>query len=145
MLEHPAIAALLPHDGAMVLIDQVVDYTEQTIHCRSRIAALEHHPLAVDGTLAAVALVEYAAQAMAVHGGLLAPHNHAPRPGRLVALGQLHLAIDRIIEPLLLDICANRLSGDDRGQVYTFTITAAAQTLASGQATVMFVDGNDRN
>lgn len=134
------IASLVPHAGTMVLLDELISYDDQAIHCRAALVPDDQHPLVRDGVLPATALAEYGAQAMAVHGGLLAEADTAPRPGRLVALGQLALAIDVLAQPTTLDVHAHCLSGDRAGQIYEFEILDGAQCLARGRATIMFAD-----
>ncbi|MGB7757445.1 MAG: hypothetical protein WBL23_15425, partial [Salinisphaera sp.] len=65
-------ADLVPHAGAMCLLDDVIAWQDEWIHCRSRMRAPAEHPLADLGVLPATALIEYAAQATAAHGTLLA-------------------------------------------------------------------------
>lgn len=133
------IEALLPHAGAMVLIDEVVEHDRQKAHCRARIDGLEDHPLACRGILPAAALVEYAAQAMAAHGALVSAPGNPPPVGWLAALPALNLAGDRVKVPVLIDMHVTREGGDGSGALYEFCVLAGRQTLASGRATVMFV------
>ncbi|MEE4331784.1 MAG: hypothetical protein V2J10_13025 [Wenzhouxiangella sp.] len=137
----PKIENLVPHAGRMVLLADILACTEESIACRAVIDPKDHHPLAVDGVVPASALVEYAGQAMAVHGGLRAEPGAPPRPGRLVALRQLDLAIDAIATPLEVTVRAQCLGGDESGQIYRFQIHHGERELASGQATIMFADG----
>lgn len=131
-------AELVPHAGAMVLIDEVVDWNAEAVHCRSRIDQPADHPLSRGGRLPAEALGEFGAQAMAVHGGLLAPQGEPPRHGLLASMGKLDLAIGSIDRAATLDIRAMRLGGDSAGMVYEFSIAMAGHEVASGRATVMF-------
>ena len=68
----PSIETLLPHAGRMRLIDRVVSYDEQTIVCESDSHRAADHPLAEAGVLSIICGLEYGAQAMAIHGALLA-------------------------------------------------------------------------
>ncbi|MFU8830699.1 MAG: hypothetical protein ACNA7J_00965 [Wenzhouxiangella sp.] len=138
-VSQPDIASLVPHAGAMVLLVQVVEFGPETIHCRATLDP-SSNPLAIEGALPATALAEFGAQAMAVHGAMLAPAGTPPRSGRLVALGQLDLAINQVDQAMVLDVHATRLGGDSSGQMYAFKITAGTRDLARGQATVMFAD-----
>ncbi|TVQ29169.1 MAG: hydroxymyristoyl-ACP dehydratase [Wenzhouxiangella sp.] len=138
------IADLVPHAGSMVLLHEIVDYDSEQIHCRAHCDPTADHPLAHDQRLPAAALAEYGAQAMAVHGGLLAEPGSPPRPGRLVAMGQLELAVDSLDQATELSVRATRFGGDDAGQLYGFEVHAGERCLASGRATVMFAaTGND--
>lgn len=73
-------AALIPHQGSMCLLDSVAHWDDVRIHARSGSHARDDNPLRRDGRLRALHLCEYGAQAMAVHGGLLA-QAAAPRRG----------------------------------------------------------------
>ena len=66
------IEALVPHKHAMCLWDEVLDWDAQRIVLRTAGHRDAAHPLRSDGQLRALHLCEYGAQAMAVHGGLLA-------------------------------------------------------------------------
>jgi predicted hotdog family 3-hydroxylacyl-ACP dehydratase len=132
------IESRVPHAGDMVLINEVRQHDEHTITCRARTGPLESHPLGRKGRLPATALAEYGAQAMAVHGGLLAAADAPPREGRLVSLGELSLSVPALEEPTELTIRAERVGGSVVGEIYRFEVLDETRTLASGQATVMF-------
>jgi len=136
----PRIPDLVPHAGRMVLLHEIRAHDDDRIECRAGIDPGGDHPLAVDGILPAPALVEYAGQAMAVHGGLKSGPGTPPRPGRLVSLRQLDLAIDAIESPIEVTVQAHCLGGDDSGQIYRFAVLDGQRELASGQATIMFSD-----
>src|SRR5690606_1288170 len=97
------------------------------------------HPLRADGRLHAVHLCEYGAQAMAVHGGLLARQAGAAAapPGMLVALRGVELRAGRIDDLSgSLECIAEVLARGPASQQYTFRITHAGTLLAQGRATV---------
>ncbi|WP_455385601.1 3-hydroxylacyl-ACP dehydratase [Acidihalobacter prosperus] len=142
-LDKTALCALIPHDGDMCLLDAVVDWDEENIRCRSASHRLADHPLRrEDGTLGASHLLEYAAQAAAVHGGLLAAaENAVPTPGYLVATRRLQLHAERIDTlPGDLDVAAHRLFAGPGGWVYEFEIAHADAPLADGQFTIAHLD-----
>jgi predicted hotdog family 3-hydroxylacyl-ACP dehydratase len=56
----------------MCLLDEVGGWDDEAIHARSASHRAAGNPLRSDGQLRAVHLCEYGAQAMAVHGGLVA-------------------------------------------------------------------------
>ena len=70
-LSRNQIAERIPHAGRMVLLDEVVEWDDEHIVCRSGSHQDRANPLALAGQLSSVCAVEYAAQAMAVHGSLL--------------------------------------------------------------------------
>ncbi len=139
MLARADIEALIPHKHAMCLWDEVLDWDAQRI----RLRALNHrdasHPLRSDGRLRALHLCEYGAQAMAVHGGLLAREaGGAVRPGMLVALRDVRLHVARIDDlPGALEGEAELLAAGDSSQQYAFRIVHEGRVLAEGRATVM--------
>ena len=70
-LSRNQIAERIPHAGRMVLLDEVVEWDEEHIVCRSSSHQDRANPLYLAGQLSSVCAIEYAAQAMAVHGSLL--------------------------------------------------------------------------
>ena len=101
MIGREHILAMIPHQGAMCLWDEVVAWDAGHIKLRAGNHRDQAQPLrSVDGRLRAIHLCEYGAQAMAVHGGLRAlASGERAKPGFLVALRgvDLHLAyIDQL-------------------------------------------------
>ncbi len=138
-IDRAAIEALIPHKHAMCLWDEVIDWDAQRIRLRAVSHRDPAHPLRGGDGLRAVHLCEYGAQAMAVHGGLLAREaGGAARPGFLVALRgvRLHLArIDRLPGPIECE--AEQLAAGEASQQYAFRIHHAGNLLAEGRATAM--------
>jgi predicted hotdog family 3-hydroxylacyl-ACP dehydratase len=139
-LEREAIRHLIPHAGAMCLLDTVQRWNDTEIMCLSTHYALPDNPLRrADGTLGAACLIEIASQAMALHGRLRAADNAPPRPGFLVSLRDttLHIAmLDGTQGPLIIN--ARQLLGDGRGASYEFNVRAEGNVLAEGRAMVLF-------
>ena len=132
-------ASLIPHQGSMCLLDAVAAWDDVRIHARSASHRQADNPLRSDDRLRAVHLCEYGAQAMAVHGALLArASGGAATPGYLVSLRGVELARDRIDDlPDDLDVHAERLLGGDGSWQYAFRIEHAGALIASGRAAVM--------
>jgi predicted hotdog family 3-hydroxylacyl-ACP dehydratase len=131
---------LIPHAGTMCLLDAVCAWDERSIHAISAGHARADNPLRSEHGLHAVHLAEYGAQAMAVHGGLLARArgDNGARPGRLVSLRELELFeeyVDRFDGHL--DVHAECLYADDGGAQYGFRIEHRGRLLASGRAAVI--------
>ena len=140
MLDRVAIAARIPHQGSMCLLDAVLAWDSGQIHCRASSHRQPDNPLRAAERLGAACGIEYAAQAMAVHGALLAPEGAPPRPGYLASVRSVQLAVDRLDDlPQDLDIVAERLSGDENNILYHFRVEHAGDLLLSGRATVMLV------
>lgn len=139
MLDKPHWAGLIPHQGNMCLLDTVVHWDEARIHARTASHARADNPLRRDGRLHALHLCEYGAQAMAVHGGLLAAAaGGRAAPGYLVALRDVHLARD-CIDDLTgeLDVHGERLLATEQSWQYAFRVEHAGMLIARGRAAVM--------
>ncbi|HMX23550.1 MAG TPA: 3-hydroxylacyl-ACP dehydratase, partial [Accumulibacter sp.] len=96
MLDRDWIAAHIPHQGTMCLLDAVVDWSPTAIRCLARSHATLDNPLRADGRLGAACGIEYAAQAMAVHGALLAGIDDPPRQGYLTSVRAVSLHVARL-------------------------------------------------
>ncbi|MGE0801404.1 MAG: hydroxymyristoyl-ACP dehydratase [Lautropia sp.] len=137
LLDRAAIAARVPHAGAMCLLDRVLAWDPQTLVAASDGHRRDPHPLARDGRLPATAAIEYAAQAMALHGALIAPLDAAPTQGLLVGLRGVRLTrrwLDDVAPPLTIRVA--RFAGDARQVIYDFTVDAD-QPIAHGRAVVV--------
>lgn len=140
MLDRAAIAARIPHQGSMCLLDAVLAWDSGQIYCRASSHRQPDNPLRAAARLGAACGIEYAAQAMAVHGALLAPEGAPPRPGYLASVRSVQLAVDRLDDLAQdLDIVAERLSGDEHNILYHFRVEHAGDLLLSGRAAVMLV------
>ena len=139
MIDRVGILALVPHQGTMCLWDEVLAWDARTVCLRSGTHRDPHNPLRRGDRLHAVHLCEYGAQAMAVHGGLLARERGArAAAGFLVALRGVALHVARIDDlPGPLDCEAEALVVGDTGQQYGFRITHAGILVAEGRAAVM--------
>jgi predicted hotdog family 3-hydroxylacyl-ACP dehydratase len=139
MLPRADWQGLIPHAGAMCLLDEVVAWDEASIHARTGSHRAPDNPLRSAGMLRALNLCEYGAQAMAVHGGLLArAHGGLARPGLLVALRDVELFVARIDDLAGdLDVHAAYLGADPRAWQYAFRIAHRGLELARGRATVV--------
>jgi predicted hotdog family 3-hydroxylacyl-ACP dehydratase len=92
--EFPAIADLIPHADAMLLLDSVVEHAPEFTICSVDLRASALFADA-DGGVPSWLGLEYIAQCAAVHGGLVRPAGHPPRPGLLLGSRRLHLHTDR--------------------------------------------------
>jgi predicted hotdog family 3-hydroxylacyl-ACP dehydratase len=123
----------------MCLLDSVESWDDEVIVCRSRSHSDPHNPLRRDGRLSIVHGLEYGAQAIAVHGSLLAQHQGvAPRAGYLAALRDVRfraISLDDIRTPL--DIHSRRLLELDGGVICMFSVDTAGHAVLSARATVV--------
>lgn len=138
-LDRDWIARRIPHQLDMCLLDGVRHWSAEAIDCEARLDGLATHPLrGPDGGLGAVHAIEYAAQAMAVHGALIAGLNEAPRAGYLASVRGVTLCVDRIdAADAPLRVRAERLSGDARNVLYGFSVEGARGAVADGRAAVV--------
>jgi predicted hotdog family 3-hydroxylacyl-ACP dehydratase len=130
------IRELVPHAGAMCLLERIVSADDDSVVCATTTHRSATNPLRHDGRLAALHLAEYGAQAMAVHGGL---KGDVARAGLLVAVRDLTLHVERIDDvdgEILIE--AKRLLSNAGGLVYSFVARAADWELAAGRVSVMF-------
>src|SRR6266403_636606 len=91
-LGRDGIAALIPHSGSMCLLARLVEWNAQRIVC----AATNHrdagHPLRTHSGLLSPCAIEYAAQAMALHGALIGQEaGTAASPGFLASARSVQL------------------------------------------------------
>lgn len=132
-----AIARLVPHQGAMCLLERVESCDAEGIRCLSATHRDPANALRRDGMLPAVCGLEYALQAMALHGALTAG-GVAQAPGYLSALRGVKSAAERLDDIAApLEISATALVAESRGFIYRFEIAAAGRVLLSGQATIV--------
>lgn len=134
------IAARIPHQGRMGLLAGVVEASPGGIVCRADSHRAPDHPLREDGRLGAACGVEYAAQAMALHGALAAEQRGAARPaaGFLVSLRALVLHVARLDDVAgELSVAAQCEADNGDHGVYAFQLGAAGRPLVDGRAVVM--------
>jgi predicted hotdog family 3-hydroxylacyl-ACP dehydratase len=139
LLDAEGIAALIPHRGSMCLLDGLLGWDAVQIQCRASGHRAPDHPLRTTHGLLALAAIEYAAQAMALHGGLLAQAaGGRATPGflasaRAVTLHRLRL--DDLAGPLLVQ--AQRQAGDERQILYRFQVEHDGVAVVDGRAAVV--------
>lgn len=139
------IYARIPHDGAMRLLDAVLFWDEKTIHCSATSHVDRSNPLGDHhGVLRSVHALEYAAQAIAVHGSLL--RSTDPSSGdaalKLVYVGafrdvDITSATLEQLDGAALDVRAQQYAAVPGGLSYGFEVTSKGTTMATGKATVV--------
>ncbi|MEO5844611.1 MAG: hypothetical protein ABIQ33_07185 [Caldimonas sp.] len=142
-LDHAGIEALIPHRGPMCLLDRMTMWDEARIEC----VAVNHrdprHPLRSASGLLASAAIEYAAQAMAVHGALCAAHaGERAAPGLLASARDVRLACRRLDDLPRADrdelvVVAERQAADARRLLYAFVLCHDGRELATGRVAVV--------
>lgn len=139
LIERRELCGLIPHDGAMCLLDGVESWDESSVLCVTATHMAPDNPLRSNDRLAAIHGAEYGAQAMAVHGGLLARRSgQAIMGGYLAALRDVHWSVERLDKLRVpLRVSARQLMRSGGSMMYEFELTAEGQLLVSGRATVM--------
>lgn len=122
----------------MCLIDAVLDWDAGRVRCLSSAHRSPTNPLRANDRLAAVCGIEFAAQAVAIHGALLAPQPPGCRAGYLAGVRGVALNVarlDDVQEDLLAT--ASRAGGDDSTLLYDFALAAGTRVLLSGRAIIV--------
>lgn len=137
--DHAAILRLIPHQGASCLLDAVVECDADRIVCTSHSHTAVDNPLRHDGLLSPLALIEYGAQAMAIHAALLAQASGTGAERRLLVSTQA-VGFDCEDASLLaapLYVHAERKLADAHGALYSFEIFSAGHRCAWGRVGVL--------
>ena len=136
-LDREWIQRHIPHTGSMCLLDEVLTWDPEQIHCRSSSHRAPDNPLRAHGRLGAACGVEYAAQAMAIHGALV--DGGPGTVGYLASVRGVTLFVERLDDlPSDLVASATRVSSDAASVLYEFSVSSAGRVLLSGRATIIF-------
>jgi predicted hotdog family 3-hydroxylacyl-ACP dehydratase len=130
-----AIGELLPHRGTARMIDRVVSLDDTQIVVATSSHRAPSNPLLFEGRLASVHLVEYGAQAMALHGALRAiAAGGIPKNALLVAVRDFSASRSHV-EDLAgeLEIRARELISTAAGWQYLFEVRHDGSLIASGR------------
>lgn len=134
MIGRAEILGLVPHAGAMCLIDRASSWDENEIRCASDTHRDPHNPLRRNGALAAVHLIEYAAQAAALHAALAPASRTVTHAGVLASVRNCELDVERLDQlPQALEIRARREARNADALSYYFEVSHAAHRLGSGR------------
>ena len=132
------IGRLLPHGASMCLLESVAQWDVLTISCLTSTHRDPHNPLRFKGRLTASAGLEYAAQAMGVHVGLIDGDHGAPQGiGVVGSVRDVLFATDRLdnLDGWLL-VDARRLVEGEQGYMYHFTVIHETRKLIEGRASI---------
>ena len=123
MLDKDDICNLIPHSGSMCLIDCLEHWDEDRVVCITNSHLDKDNPLKNGDLLPNSALIEYGAQAMAIHGALLAKElNEKMHEGYLAALRNIRFANNIKINSIKseLIITATRKLASQGNMIYDF-------------------------
>ena len=137
-VERAALAPLLPHAGAMMLLDGVEFWDGQRIICVTMQHRAPSNPLRTSAGLSSLHGVEFAAQAMAAHAALTSRLARRPRAGLLLSVRdcQFHVRrLDEFASPMRIE--AEQMGSNDETRMYRFHLTAQDVRLLEGRLTVL--------
>lgn len=139
IVDRRRIEELLPHGPGMVLLDRVLSCDRESIHCAADSHRDPDNPLRRHGRLPAMAAIEYAAQAAALHGALSGQR----AAGAGAVLGGVKgvkvtlQGLDEIGETLA--VRATLLLAQNNGAVYSFEVGPhSGAAVVEGRFTVMY-------
>jgi predicted hotdog family 3-hydroxylacyl-ACP dehydratase len=141
------IEAHVPQKNGMCLLDEVLSWDSEQVWCRSATHHRADHPLRAHAQLGSASAIEYAAQAVAVHGALCESGSHGnTRIGLLASVRDVELAVvrlDTVAGDLLVHV--RRIQSDARGALYAFDVSEQRTTqpsvpLAQGRLS-LWLDG----
>ena len=123
----------MPHRGQMLLIDRVLSTEEDAIRCLGRAYPQGEHPLAVEGRLYPVSLVELGAQAAAAHASL---HGlGGGHVGLLIALQNVAVTSANLDETSeAFEVEAKRVDKNPAAARYSFCVRVGATDIVTGEA-----------
>jgi predicted hotdog family 3-hydroxylacyl-ACP dehydratase len=137
------IAAHVPQRGSMCLLEEVLEWTGTEVVCRAESHRAADNPLRARGRLGVACGIEYAAQAMAIHGALLAPARATPQtPGLLASTRGVAFHVERLDDIAgSLVARATYVHGDASMVLYDFALSDASRVLLAGRAAIAFAAG----
>ena len=134
-----SVASLVPHQGSMCLLEHVIEWDDRHVVLETATHRSPSNPLRSNGRLRSLALCEYGAQAMAVHGGRRGSVSGVkPKPGMLVSLRAVKFTRDYVEDlPGDLRVEAVCLQADAGSLQYSFVVRHGETLLAEGRAAVV--------
>ena len=138
MLDRSEIQALIPHSGDMCLLASIENWDATHISCTAQSHRDPNNPLAHDGKVPVLCGIEFAAQAMAAHGGLTGLIGQRPRAGLLVSVRDVVTRVKYLSDyEQDLQIEAEQLMAGENSVTYSFSLHIGDAELLSGRATVV--------
>lgn len=134
-LDRSAIARLVPHAGSMCLLEEVFEWNAGSIACRATSHRDPANPLRGSQGLGAVVGVEYAAQAVAVHGALTS--SSPAKKGYLAALRDVACLVERLDTQDDLTVRATQVAAESGRLLYDFRIEGGGRELLKGRLSVV--------
>lgn len=141
ILNHNEIEQRLPHSDNMSLLNEIIQFDKQSLTALAISHLDANNPLWQNGRINTVNGIEYAAQAMAVHGSLLSEKLSAtPLTGYIATVRNIIIKVPQLpIEKTPLLINVEQLMSNEDGFTYQFHISCAQQSLILGRITVFLM------
>jgi predicted hotdog family 3-hydroxylacyl-ACP dehydratase len=142
-LSHQTIEQIIPHAGSMCLLDQVISFEKENIHCSTFSHRSANNPLKIEGKLHAIHGVEYASQAVALHNALTQNVVDTPRIGYLAGLRDLQLSVKRL-DSLQneINVYCQKLIELPTGVLYTIKLDSGGCVLLEGKILIILEQSN---
>ncbi len=138
-LDRAGIEARIPHRGRMCLLERMTAWSAGSIECVAVNQGDLDHPLRTASGLLASAAIEYAAQAMALHGALCASAaGEQASPGFLASARDVRLhewRLDALAGELV--VAADRQAADGGRILYGFALRHDGREIAAGRLAVV--------
>ncbi len=136
-IDRAQLERMIPHAGRMSLLDGVSEWSEARIRCFSRTHLDPDNPLRAGGLLPVVCGIEYAAQAMAAHGGLTGAVRARPAAGYLASVREIRCHAQRLDVPGELVVEAEPIASSDASVMYRFELRVGQALVLDGRATIL--------
>jgi predicted hotdog family 3-hydroxylacyl-ACP dehydratase len=136
-IDREGIARLVPHQGAMCLLEEVLEWDSAGIICRAISHRDPRNPLRGDAGLPAVAGIEYAAQAVAIHRCVVEKIS-SPKKGYLATLRDVVCTVARLDpEAADLTVRATCVAAEGSRLLYDFRVEGEKRVLVTGRLSVV--------
>jgi predicted hotdog family 3-hydroxylacyl-ACP dehydratase len=135
VVQYPAIADLIPHAGAMVLLDALTDWQQGFARCVTTIR--EHAPFVTQGEVASVVSIEYMAQAVAACLGYEAiTSGGGVRVGMIIACKRFEAHADTLHVGDVLEIEVRCVGGNESLSHFECKVTRAGAVFSESVLTL---------
>ena len=134
LIRRHQIIGLIPHGETMCLLDRVTKWDEHHLSATTASHRREDNPLLENGRMDTVALVEYGAQAAAIHAALQHSGLGAAQPAYLGAIKKLRLFtqdIDGSVAELKIQV--HLVFNENNGAIYNIRAFTQETELMTGR------------
>lgn len=130
------VADYLPHRPPMLLIDDIVEWSDLRAVCRTRIRP--DCVFAIDGAVHPSAMIEFVAQVCAIYVGVRSARSgDPPQVGFIMACREVDFAVDRFAVGDELTITADKTFGQKQLAAFTGTVHRGGALCATVQLSVV--------